>query len=161
MNILVVDDEVDFHQLLSLHLEDEKNWKVFTAMHGKGALDILSQHKIDIIISDVYMPIMGGIKLFQSVRSTPHYANIPFIFISANDDPHTLSAIQLSKNEAFVKKGELFSEIKDWIVYLTTPLSQRPLQSPRAKPKERSFTQGRTYGRAERLEARSSPVFIS
>jgi two-component system chemotaxis response regulator CheY len=161
MNILVVDDQVDFHYLLSIHLEDEPGWKVFTAVHGKAALEILSQQKIDIIISDVYMPIMDGIKLFQAVRSTSQYACIPFIFISAYDDAHTLSVIQLSKNETFIKKGELFSVIKEWIVYLTTPVSQRPLHSPRMKPKEKTLSVGRSYDRKERLGERASPVFIA
>jgi CheY-like chemotaxis protein len=161
MNILVVDDQIDFHHLLSMYLEEEKGWKVFTAIHGKRALEILSQQKIDIIISDVYMPIMDGIKLFQSVRTTTQIKTIPFIFISAYDDPHTLSVIQLSKNDTFIKKGELFSEIKEWILYLTTPLNQRPLVSPRMKLKEKTPTAVRSYERKERLGVPSLPVFVS
>jgi CheY-like chemotaxis protein len=67
-SILIVDDrEVicdSFAQLLS---EDYKTYKAF---NGREALDIIKQHdNIDVVISDIMMPVMDGIKLTEMLRS--------------------------------------------------------------------------------------------
>lgn len=158
MNILVVDDQIDFHHLLSTYLEEEKDWKVFTALHGKAALEVLAQQKIDIIISDVYMPIMDGAKLYREVRNHPQYANIPFIFISAYDDPQTLSVMRFSLNDAFVLKQNLYAEIKGWIRYFMIPIAERPPKHLSVVQREKSFSSRRSYEWSERLGAERSRV---
>src|SRR5437868_1367051 len=68
-NILIVDDEQSYRQLLSLVFETEGN-KIRTAMNGRQALDLLQDEPADVIISDVKMPDMDGIEMFRSVRET-------------------------------------------------------------------------------------------
>src|SRR5688572_10095724 len=68
-NILIVDDEQSYRQLLSLVFEDEGN-TIRTAMNGRQALELLDAEPSDIIISDVRMPDMDGIEMLRAVRST-------------------------------------------------------------------------------------------
>ena len=129
MNILIVDDEAEYRMLLGHYLEGEGN-TVFLAEHGEDALDKLNDAPMDIIISDVYMPVMDGLKFFKHVRSTPRFQNIPFLFVSGFDDDHTISAVKSSKLEGFVRKARPLNELKAWIKYLTTPIDKRPATAP-------------------------------
>jgi len=68
-NILIVDDEQSYRQLLSLVFEAEGN-NIRTAMNGRQAIEQLEQDPADVIISDVKMPDMDGIEMLRTVRET-------------------------------------------------------------------------------------------
>lgn len=58
-------------------------YTVQTAANGKLALDVLSNLEPSLILSDISMPVMDGIELFEEVRRRPNGAAIPFIFLTA------------------------------------------------------------------------------
>jgi response regulator RpfG family c-di-GMP phosphodiesterase len=124
MTILLVDDE-PVQRLLIGDLLEEQGWKVVSAESGAEGLEKLAVETIDIIISDVYMPIMDGLKFHTLVRSRPESQLIPFLFISAFDDQYTRDAVKDPKIESFLKKGFTGESLKAWVEYLTTPLEQR------------------------------------
>lgn len=68
-NILIVDDEQSYRQLLSLVFEGDGH-KIRTAMNGRQALELLQESPADVIISDVKMPDMDGIEMLRAVRET-------------------------------------------------------------------------------------------
>ena len=65
--ILLVDDEKDFVEMLSLRLEDVGQ-KVITAHSGKECLDILGEKTIDVTILDIKMPGMDGIETIKEIK---------------------------------------------------------------------------------------------
>ncbi|MCX6639307.1 MAG: response regulator [bacterium] len=65
--ILVVDDEPDIIDFLKETLEVD-GYRVYSALHGAGALKLIQQKTIDVILSDNRMPEMSGIELFEQVR---------------------------------------------------------------------------------------------
>ncbi len=68
-NILIVDDEQSYRQLLSLVFEGDGH-TLRTAMNGREALGMLQDEPADVVISDVKMPDMDGIDMLQAVRET-------------------------------------------------------------------------------------------
>jgi two-component system response regulator PilR (NtrC family) len=68
-NILIVDDEQSYRQLLSLVFESDGH-SVRTAMNGREALTVLQSETIDVIVSDVKMPDMDGIEMLRAIRET-------------------------------------------------------------------------------------------
>lgn len=68
-NILIVDDEQSYRQLLTLVFE-EGGHAVRTAMNGRQALAALDEEPADVIVSDVKMPDMDGIEMLRAVRET-------------------------------------------------------------------------------------------
>jgi len=124
MTILVVDDEVSFRLLMQALLTDDGH-DVVLAEDGEEAIEKLGDFLFDLVISDIYMPVMDGFKFHKAVRSSAKWANMPILFISAYDDQHTLDVIQNPKIEGFVKKGRPISEIKEWIGYLTSAEEDR------------------------------------
>ena len=68
-NILIVDDEQSYRQLLSLVFEGDGH-TIRTATNGREALEVLQSEPVDVVISDVRMPDMDGIEMLSAVRET-------------------------------------------------------------------------------------------
>lgn len=79
--ILVVDDEPDFLENLSLTLE-MAGYRTVTARNGIEALVELQRQPVDLILSDIKMPFMNGYQLQAEVWQNPQYANVPFLLLS-------------------------------------------------------------------------------
>jgi len=82
MKILNVDDQSDNLYLLRSLLTPQGH-EILDADNGKEALDIISDTKIDMIISDILMPVMDGFSLCRKIRENPEYDNIPFVIYTA------------------------------------------------------------------------------
>lgn len=81
MNILIVDDNPDYRYLMNLAL-GLGGYTTFAAEDGVEAIEILESEEIDLIISDIRMPRMDGIKLNAYARATARYKATKFIFVS-------------------------------------------------------------------------------
>jgi len=65
--VLIVDDEVDFVEMLSLRLEEEGE-QVFPSYRGRECLEILKKLEIDVVILDIKMPGMDGIQTLREIK---------------------------------------------------------------------------------------------
>jgi len=81
-NILVVEDSPTMRQLISFAMKRIANSKVVEATDGVDALKKLSSEKIDLILADINMPVMDGLKLVSLVRGNAAYKSIPIIIIT-------------------------------------------------------------------------------
>lgn len=67
-NILVVDDDPDVREILRAHLEDAGH-AVDEAENGEAAIERLREQPADLVITDIYMPKLGGLDLINRIRS--------------------------------------------------------------------------------------------
>ncbi|MBI5640237.1 MAG: response regulator [Nitrospirae bacterium] len=81
-NILVVEDSPTMRQLISFAIKRIPNSHVIEATDGVDALKKLSSEKIDLILADINMPVMDGLKLVSLVRGNPTYKDIPIIIVT-------------------------------------------------------------------------------
>jgi two-component system chemotaxis response regulator CheY len=81
-NILVAEDSPTMRQLISFAMKRINDTKVIEATDGVDALKKLSSEKVDLILADINMPVMDGLKLVSLVRNNPMYKNIPIIIIT-------------------------------------------------------------------------------
>lgn len=82
LNILIVDDQPINRRLLTAQLESEGH-AVLAAEHGVEALAVLETAMVDVIISDILMPVMDGYRLCGQVRGSERHRDLPFIFYTA------------------------------------------------------------------------------
>jgi CheY-like chemotaxis protein len=129
MTILVVDDEPEYRLIMRSVLMSE-GWDVLLAENGEEGMNKLRDSKVDLVISDIYMPIMDGIKFHRTVRAAPEFEKTPFLFVSAYDDQHTLDAVKDPKYDGFLRKARPVEELIEWITYLTMPEEKRPKLPP-------------------------------
>jgi CheY-like chemotaxis protein len=124
MTILVVDDEPDYRLATKMVLMAEGH-KVVLAENGEDALKKLQEENFDLIISDIYMPVMDGIRFHRAVRALAKFEKMPFLFISAFDDQHTLDAVQDPRYDGFLRKARPTEELVEWVQYLAGPEGSR------------------------------------
>jgi DNA-binding NtrC family response regulator len=79
--ILVVDDELDMLMLLKMMIEDNTDYEVETTNNPSEALKLLTDKEYGLVISDLKMPGMDGMELFDALRGIK--PDIPVIIITA------------------------------------------------------------------------------
>jgi two-component system chemotaxis response regulator CheY len=101
---LVVEDSPMMRQLLVFALSRVKHLRVTEADDGVDGLRKLAAGKFDIILTDINMPIMDGLKLVKRVRSDPTHKDTPIIVITTEGSQEDRQrAIQLGAN-AYITK---------------------------------------------------------
>jgi two-component system, chemotaxis family, chemotaxis protein CheY len=117
LHALVVEDSPTMRQLIVFALSRIKVLKVVEADDGVDALKKLSQQHFDILITDINMPMMDGLKLVSMVRKDEVHKDIPIIIITtegAQEDRQR--ALSLGAN-AYITKPiqapQVISKVKD------------------------------------------------
>ena len=82
--ILIVEDNNEIRRYLSNGLADLFN--TLEAGNGEEALEKLKDNEVDVIVTDVMMPVMDGIKLCKNVKQNIRTCHIPVIILSAKTD---------------------------------------------------------------------------
>lgn len=80
--VLVVEDSPTMRQLIVFALKRIRGFQIVEANDGVDGLKKLSAEKFDLILTDINMPIMDGLKLVSMVRSDPNYKETPIIVIT-------------------------------------------------------------------------------
>jgi CheY-like chemotaxis protein len=75
--ILFVDDSKLQHEVVVPHLAEE-GYKVLEAWNGEEAISILETHSVDLLVTDLEMPIMDGFSLCRFVKSLWNRQSLPF-----------------------------------------------------------------------------------
>ena len=83
--ILVIDDEPDMLMLLRMIIEDNTNYEVETTNNPAEGLKMLTEEAYDLVISDLKMPGMDGLEVFDELRKMR--PDIPVIIITAYGSP--------------------------------------------------------------------------
>lgn len=90
--ILIVEDNAELLMLMKQLLQVK--YRVLSAMNGKEALEVLADHDVDIVISDVMMPEMDGNELTERIKTNPDLSHLPVILLTAKtqeeDKVHSL-----------------------------------------------------------------------
>lgn len=100
--VLIVEDNKE----MSAFIADEvnENYNVLLAANGSEALDLLKEQSIQLIISDVMMPVMDGFTLLQHVKSDIEFSHIPVILLTAKNTMQSrLEGLELGA-DAYIDK---------------------------------------------------------
>ena len=100
LRLLFVEDENDLLEIIGDTLT-KLDANFTTASDGKKALDILSKEKIDVVITDINMPVMNGLELIEKMNE--NYPHIPTIIMSAHTEME------------YIKKAEKLG-VKDYLI---------------------------------------------
>ncbi len=79
--ILVIDDELDMLMLLRMIIEDNTDYEVDTTNNPSEALKMVMENDYDLVVSDLKMPGMDGLELFDEVKGMK--PDLPLIIITA------------------------------------------------------------------------------
>lgn len=79
--VLVVEDNLEMLAFVARQLSGDYN--VLTAINGVEALRLLDDHFVNLVVSDVVMPQMGGFELCRTIKSKLDYSHIPVVLLTA------------------------------------------------------------------------------
>ena len=102
-SILIIDDEVDFLEILGSVLEHH-NASVLTASTGRDGFEMARTHIPDIIVSDISMPGINGFDFLRLIKQFPLTSRIPVVAITSHKDDHYRKRAIASGFNEFVSK---------------------------------------------------------
>lgn len=79
--LLVVEDSEEMNKYLCKELE--KNYNILNATNGEEALDVIHNNRVDIVVSDIMMPVMDGCELCNNIKKDVELSHIPVILLTA------------------------------------------------------------------------------
>jgi two-component system, chemotaxis family, chemotaxis protein CheY len=101
--ILVIDDDPSIVHLLKEDLEQE-GYKVLEGYDGQAALQMAKAAKPNLIILDINMPLINGLKALEYLRDLAETKNIPILFLSGEASSRLAPALSQASRVAHVKK---------------------------------------------------------
>lgn len=120
MNILVVDDDREIVESIAIFLSAD-NYTVLKAYDGIEALDVLSENEIHLMVLDIMMPRLDGIKTLMKLRESK---NIPVILLSAkSEDADKILGLTAGADDYVTKPfnpSELVARVKSQLRRYTT-----------------------------------------
>ena len=84
--ILSVDDSASIRQMVQLTLQGA-GYSVIQANDGADGLAKAKATQVDMIVTDLNMPIMNGLSLIIELRKLPAYRGVPIVFLTTESDP--------------------------------------------------------------------------
>ncbi|WP_057875427.1 protein-glutamate methylesterase/protein-glutamine glutaminase [Liquorilactobacillus aquaticus] len=115
MNILVVDDSAFMRKIIVDLLNEMPGIEVAAiARNGKQALETLNSQKIDLVLMDVEMPVMGGLEALKNIKKT---TDTPVIMLSSLTNKEiTIEALELGAADFVEKPVNLMAIQDEWIL---------------------------------------------
>jgi len=126
LNILVVDDSHFMRTTLRILLS-KRGFKVFTAVDGKEALEVIKERKIDAAIVDLEMPVMDGNRLLSAIRRNKSNLLMPIMIVSGTNDPQKIAHVIKNGANDFIKKPYVNEELLLKIDKMMQELKQQRL----------------------------------
>lgn len=127
-NVLVVDDEKEIRDAIDIYLRGE-GIKVIKARDGIEALEILDREDIHLIVLDIMMPKLDGMRTCLKIRET---RNIPIIMLSAkSEDSDKILGLNIGADDYVTKPFnhlELVARVKSQLRRYEKPLSKENTQ---------------------------------
>jgi CheY-like chemotaxis protein len=101
--ILIIENEVS-NRILIERVLSTRGYRCISASNGQEALNILDREYVDLILTDLSMPVLDGYRTTQLIRERPALANVPIVAVTAyalNDENE--AAMQIGCNEYLTK----------------------------------------------------------
>ena len=110
IQILIVDDHQMFLDGLKTLLSKEKNLNIAAeANNGKEALEILAKIPVDLVITDINMPVMSGTELTNQIKKV--YPKIKVLVLTMYNDREIIHEIVMTEAEGYILKNSNKKEL--------------------------------------------------
>ena len=114
--ILLVEDNNEILDFIARELQS--GYCVKKALNGKQALEVLREENIQLVISDIMMPVMDGIELCRVLKTDLDYSHIPIILLTAKNTMHAKIAGLEVGADAYIEKPFVLEYLKAQITNL-------------------------------------------
>lgn len=109
-NILTIDDSSFVRNLLK-NVLTQKGYNVYAASNVEDGLNILSKHKVQLILLDLIMPGIDGINFLEIIKENPNYFDIPVVVVSGDSSRDNYARVLKNGASDFIKKPFIIEEV--------------------------------------------------
>lgn len=103
--VMLIVDDLEVNRT-SMCLMFEKEYEVVMAANGREALEILHQRSVDVVILDVYMPVLDGAGVLTQMKADRRLREIPVIVKSAVDENMELAMLEMGADDFIFSPSE-------------------------------------------------------
>lgn len=105
-NVLIVDDSKSMRKVLVkvLQVSGFNVGEYLEASNGQEALEMLENHWVDVVLSDIHMPVMDGFGLIRALRAKEAYKDLPVVFITTEANEHRLQEAMELGARGYIRK---------------------------------------------------------
>ncbi len=128
LKVLLVDDDHDTLDLLEIILY--KDYEVITAVNGFEGLKKFEELTPDLIITDIMMPVMNGIRFFNSLRKIPAGRTVPVVAVTGFSREYPVKSLANMGFSGIIPKPPDKAAVLDLLAHLLSPAN--PPEAPEA-----------------------------
>jgi DNA-binding NtrC family response regulator len=133
--ILFVDDEQPIRDMLARHFEF-LGYQTCKAQNGREALMILDREPIEVVVTDLLMPVMNGLELMRELRD--NHTTIGFFAVTGHIElRHLLTAMRLGAQDCFYKPLQDLGEMESGVASAVERLRRWELKLAKLRLVER------------------------
>lgn len=116
--VIVVDDSDTIRAMMvrTLGLTKLPFDEILTAHNGVEALELMRDHWVDIVFTDLHMPQMGGIELIDRMQAEPSLNEIPIVIVSTEGSTTRIDSLKAKGVRGYVRKPFTPEGIRDMIL---------------------------------------------
>ncbi|WP_269532512.1 response regulator [Chitinimonas sp. BJYL2] len=96
LHFLVVEDAASMRQVITAQLKAMGAERITGATQGQDALNILNKQKVDVVLTDLHMPVMSGLELLRAIRASEQFKHLPVLMITSENERGELQSIAQS-----------------------------------------------------------------
>ena len=116
ISVLVVDDSETVHAILAktMRMADVPLKELYTASNGQEALDLLRSEWVDLVLTDINMPVMSGVQLIDHMSEDENLKSIPVVVVSTEGSKTRIDDLMTKGVRAYLRKPftpEKFREV--------------------------------------------------
>ena len=128
--VLLVDDNKLLRKIIGKHLDDMGFGEVSFAANATEALIFLKHNRVDLLLTDIHMPVVSGLTLLKTIRNTAALKQLPVLVISSeNELEYVKTALTLGISGYLVKPiQQAYLQKKIEAVFKATKESSQDLQ---------------------------------
>src|SRR5690348_2792984 len=118
VNVLIVDDSAAIRKILQrvLRQTDASFGEIWEAGDGLEALDVMKSQNVGLVLSDVNMPNMDGLRLLAEIKGHDHLKSVPVVMITTEGSQNkVMEALNLGAS-GYVRKPFTADQIKEKLV---------------------------------------------
>ncbi len=105
-NILIVDDSSIVRAVIikTLNLAGVAVDELYQASNGEEALQQMREHWVDLVFSDINMPVMSGVEMFNHMQADENLKNIPVVIVSTEGSKTRIDELTALGIRAYIRK---------------------------------------------------------
>jgi two-component system, chemotaxis family, chemotaxis protein CheY len=120
LRTLIVDDSSVMRKIVARALQQGGVTiaEIFEAGNGSEALDVLRREKVDLVLSDINMPVMDGLEFVRQLRSVENAVGVPVVMITTEgSESHVMEAISCGAR-GYIRKPFTPDQMKEHVLPL-------------------------------------------